>query len=875
MTGQAELPRIWAEGWTPSGPLADDLQIEAESARIELFRTVLQRHPAWAPAVRAAWDEAMEQTGASVMDGVQWHTFSEVVLEALMARSLQMRQQAEEVVGMQFEVIPRRETKHHWARRAERMRIEVALALRRVAWYNAITPAQRLEWHRLMWRTRHTDAEFKRYFSEGTPTPDGTPFGGKGFRSTWQEAIVAAASALELATEADDEAQPTNPAPTEVPQGDIIAPMIRDVGLALAMGSSVTSVLAAQMGKAGSPMDGGIEGAGGRDLHVGAWHQGVLPPTAPLPIASATTVGVALAAKRLDLPRFQLACIGEGGSSHGEWWEALNLAGVRGLPIAMVLQNNQIALDTVPVHQSAVELWGDKADAVGIPAWTIDGTDPAAIFASVATARELAMDGGGATLIHIEAMRGCGHAHHHDDLYLGAASGNPPGYVDRDLLAYWADKDPIPAHSALLQGIGIPLADIEAIEAEEAERVQVAVAAVDAMPWADPATLTQGVLSFHDAPTQADQFARRQAAADAVPDGPLRPGEDGLEFSTNRASWTYQRAIQRAMQAIAERYGDRTMFFGEDMEIAGAFGLNLALVNGGFKHLLVDAPLSESAIIHAATGAAIGGMRPMAEIQFGGFLACALNPLLNNAAQLRWRWGAPVPLTVRVPYGGRTRGGPFHARSIEAWLMNDPGLVVLAPSTPQDAFDLLVEAAALDDPVVFLEHIGLYGLRGSVTNWGDSINQLVSTDGVREAVTSGDLPHRVGKAAVVRGGRDATLVTWGAMVHVARHAAATLAKAGIELEIVDLRTLAPFDVATCVQSVQRTGRFAVLQEAAWSGGWGQTVSNRVLEETFWGLEAAPVVIGSLDTPTPFAPPLEDAWLPTPELVVEHITALMQ
>ena len=152
---------------------------------------------------------------------------------------------------------------------------------------------------------------------------------------------------------------------------------------------------------------------------------------------------------------------------------------------------------------------------------------------------------------------------------------------------------------------------------------------------------------------------------------------------------------------------------------------------------------------------------------------------------------------------------------IESWFLNDPGLVMVFPSTPQDAYDLLVEAHALDDPVIYLEHIGLYGLRGGVTGWGESINQVVDRESVHERLARGE--SSIGSARVVRGGRDLTIVTWGAMVHVALKAAASAAKRGVEVEVVDLRTISPFDARTCVDSVMRTGRLLVLQEAQWTG----------------------------------------------------------
>ena len=187
----------------------------------------------------------------------------------------------------------------------------------------------------------------------------------------------------------------------------------------------------------------------------------------------------------------------------------------------------------------------------------------------------------------------------------------------------------------------------------------------------------------------------------------------------------------------------------------------------------------------------------------------------------------------------------------------------------------MIEGAALPDPVIFLEHIGMYGLRGGLTGWGDSINQDVDIETVNQRIDSNKDLVEIGRAKTIRGGRDVTIVTWGAMVHIARHAAEMVAREGIETEIVDLRTLLPFDAETCVKSVQRTGRMMVLQESQWSGGFGQTVSSRILEEAFWALESPPVVVGALDTPVPFSPPLEDHTIPDVNLVAEHLRLLMK
>jgi len=648
---------------------------------------------------------------------------------------------------------------------------------------------------------------------------------------------------------------------------DIVAPMIRDMGLALAMGQTPIEVLSAQLGKSGSYMDGGVEGNGGRDLHIGNWEKGILPPTAPLPIASATTTGVALAAKRLGVKRFHLAPVGEGCSSSGEFWEAMNFAGVRGLPICFMIQNNQIALDTVNSAQSGAETFGDKGHAMGIPAWTIDGADPAMFYASSAVAREFAMAGCGATLIHVETMRGCGHAHHHDDLYLGAASGNPPGYVDRELLRYWSEKDPLPNHRELLIKLGVGEQRLNRILEEEEENVSAARKELEKMDWPEGNSVVRGVTSFFDATSHEHQLIRIDREGE-YPEAILKPGEHAIEFSDAPNSWTFSRAIQNAMASLAEQFGEQMIFMGEDMEVAGAFGMNLGLKAKGHQSKLLDMPLSEAIIIHSATGAALGGMRPLAEIQFGGFASLAMNPLVNNAAQLRWRWGAEVPLTVRIPLGAKTRSGPFHANMIESWLTNDPGLVIVSPSNPQDAYDLLIESHHLPDPVVYLEHIGLYGLRGGLTGWGGSINQVVDTTSVQNRLEREE--NSIGEARVVRGGKDLTIVTWGAMVHVALDAAKEIARRGIEVEVIDLRTLVPFDSETCINSVLRTGRLIVLQESQWTGGYGHTVSSRIVEESFWRMETPPIVIGALDTPVPFSPTLEDHTIPSVGVVTRHI-----
>ena len=852
---QSLLPKIWGSGWKPELPLKFPYRVPADDVRNELLGFIAERHDGHLDVVSGCWDNLKMPNH---LDGDDFHELSEMLVSELEVTL------ADRLLGPNLsslgktEIIPRRSGEVFLERRMERFLVDVKICLRRIAHYHSITVEDRLQWQRWMIRTRLVDEQLKDLFASGLPTPDGGTFGGKGFRSTWQEGVAACASAMIRAIDLPE---------GERQNADVVAPMIRDMGLALAMGQTPIEVLAAQMGKAESYMDGGIEGGGGRDLHIGNWDKRVLPPTAPLPIASATTTGVALAAKQLGVNRFHLAPVGEGCSSSGEFWEAMNFAGVRGLPICFMIQNNQIALDTFNSAQSGAETYGDKGHAMGIPSWTIDGSDPGMFYASSAVAREFAIAGCGATLIHVETMRGCGHAHHHDDLYLGSSSGNPPGYVDRDLLRYWSEKDPLPNHRELLIKSGVGEQMLNRILKEEEEVIDRARSELEEMEWPEGNSVVRGVTSLFDATSHEQQINRIDREGE-VPEAILRSGEYGIKFSDAPNSWTFSRSIQNAMATLAEQFGEKMLFMGEDMEVAGAFGMNLGLRAKGHQQKLLDMPLSEAIIIHSATGAALGGMRPLAEIQFGGFASLAMNPLVNNAAQLRWRWGAEVPMTVRIPLGAKTRSGPFHANMIESWLTNDPGLVIVFPSNPQDAYDLLIESHHLPDPVVYLEHIGLYGLGGGMTGWGKSINQIVDTNSVDQRLESGNIS--IGSARIVRGGEDITIVTWGAMVHVALDAAREASKKGTEVEVVDLRTLVPFDSETCINSVLRTGRLIVLQESQWTGGFGHTVSSRIVEESFWRMESPPIVIGALDTPVPFSPTLEDHTIPSVGVVVRHI-----
>jgi 2-oxoisovalerate dehydrogenase E1 component beta subunit len=319
---------------------------------------------------------------------------------------------------------------------------------------------------------------------------------------------------------------------------------------------------------------------------------------------------------------------------------------------------------------------------------------------------------------------------------------------------------------------------------------------------------------------------------------------------------TYLEAIRDAMTEEMAR-DERVFVLGEDVgAYGGAFKATEGLLGRFGAERVIDTPVSETAIIGAAIGAAYSGLRPIAEMQFIDFIACCFNIVTNFAAKSRYRWGAGVPMVVRGPCGGGVGGGPFHSGNPEAYFAHTAGLKIVEPSTPRDAKGLLKAAIRDDDPVLFLEHKYLYRR-------------------LKEEVPQDDYIVPIGKAIVRREGSDATVVTFGAMVHVALEAATRLEEDGIDIEVLDLRTLAPLDRGAVLESVARTSRALVLHEASRTGGIGGEIAATIAEEGFEYLDAPVTRLASLDTPVPYSPPLEHAFMPDADKVIDAIRKLVR
>jgi 2-oxoisovalerate dehydrogenase E1 component beta subunit len=319
---------------------------------------------------------------------------------------------------------------------------------------------------------------------------------------------------------------------------------------------------------------------------------------------------------------------------------------------------------------------------------------------------------------------------------------------------------------------------------------------------------------------------------------------------------TYLEAIRQALFDEMAR-DERVFVLGEDIgEYGGAFKVTEGLLEKFGESRVIDTPISEQAIVGSAIGASYLGMRPVAEIQFIDFIACCFDMLTNYAATSRYRNGAGVPIVVRGPCGGGVSGGPFHSLNPEAYFLNTPGLKMVEPSTAYDAKGLLKAAIRDDDPVLYFEHKFLYRR-------------------VKDEVPDDDFIVPIGKAAVRREGTDLTIVTFGAMVHTAMEAAARLQQDGVSAEVIDLRTLAPLDREAILGSVSKTSRALLLYEARRTGGIGGELAAIIAEEAFEYLDAPITRVASADTPVPYSPPLEAAFLPSVDRVVEAARRLVQ
>ena len=582
---------------------------------------------------------------------------------------------------------------------------------------------------------------------------------------------------------------------------DIITSTHRGHGHCLAKGLAPRGMFAELMAR-----DAGTNRGRGGSMHIADPNLGIFGANgivaAGLPIA----VGAATASQLRADGAVAVAFFGDGAAAQGAFHEAVNLAAVWRVPVIFFCENNGYAEFSPAETQHAASL-EQRAAGYGIEYVAVDGNDVVAT-ASLMTGVVAAVRGGGGPVL-VEATTYRWHGHY---------EGDPERYRTADEVSGWRDRDPLRVHKRRLRDAGVAKAVIRALEAEVDAELDGAVEAARALDGPEVGTL-------HD-------FVVRPRPSR---DEPPPPDTDAPVFRT-------MDAIRSALEVELET-DDRVFVAGIDVGAGGnVFGLTRGL-HDRFPDRVRDTPISETAVMGLGVGAAMAGMRPVVEIMYLDFVGVCLDQLLNQAAKLPFMTGgaAEMALTVRTQFGAGRSSGSQHSQSLEALLAHIPGLTVVMPSTPADTYGLLRAAIQDPNPVIMIENRLLYGMKGPQP----------STDFV--------LP--IGRAAVVRPGTDVTLVSVSRMVHEAVAAADEVAADGISVEVIDLRTVAPLDTATILESVHKTSRLLIAHEAVVPFGIGAEIAATVAREGFWDLDAPIERIGAAATPPPYAPDLEHAWLP--------------
>ena len=588
---------------------------------------------------------------------------------------------------------------------------------------------------------------------------------------------------------------------------DFIVSHHRGHGHCIAKGADLTRMMAELMGRD----TGYCRGLGG-SMHIAALDRGILGANGIVGAGIGLGTGAALSARVRGSGQVCVVFFGDGAANEGIFHEALNMAGLWRLPVVYLCENNGYGLSTSMAQSTAVDRLSRRAAGYGFPGETIDGNDVFAVEEAVARAVARARAGEGPTLIEALTYRWGDHS----------MRATLPRYRQEAEEERWrGEPDPVARIGRRLAERQVREPDLAAMRARADAEVEASYEAAQDAPEPVAATLAAAVLAPH----------------------PELPPEPGPEAAAGRVI-AYVDAIREALDGEMAR-DPSVICLGEDVgRIGGIFGCTRGLIDKHGEARLIDTPISENAIGNVAVGAAITGLRPIAEVQIFDFVTHMMDAIVNQAAKFRTMLGGvpTVPLVIRGPQGGGIRLGAQHSQSLEAWFCHVPGLIVAAPSSPYDAKGLLTAAIRDDNPVIFIEHKLLY---------------VQSRGPVPEA------PYAIpfGKAAIKRPGRDATVVATMAMVAPALAAARELAREGIEVEVIDPRTLRPLDTETILESVRRTSRLVVAQEGWTQWGFGAEVSALVMEEAFDWLDAPVERVGMAGVPMPYNDTLERGVIP--------------
>lgn len=550
-----------------------------------------------------------------------------------------------------------------------------------------------------------------------------------------------------------------------------------------------------------------------RSFHFGSHEHRVVGMISHLGPQLAVADGIALASKLSGEKKVTLVFSGDGGTSEGDFHEAVNVAAVWRLPVIFLVENNGYGLSTPNSEQFCCGSVADKGIGYGVEAVRIDGNNLLEVYTTIRNLAEDLRNNPRPYLVEAMTFRMRGHEE---------ASGTK--YVPAELLTEWAAKDPIFHYERFMLKKGFLRDDeVEAIRAEIREEIDQAWKALKAEPKPDG-----------DAREELDDVF---APFDFQATEPASGGKSSRRFVD---------ALSDALAQSMERH-DRLILMGQDIaEYGGVFKVTEGFVERFGKDRVRNTPLCESAILGAALGLSIKGYKAMVEMQFADFVSSGFNQIVNNLAKSHYRWGQNADVVVRMPCGAGVGAGPFHSQTNEAWFFTIPGLKIMYPSSPYDAKGLLNAALEDPNPVIFFEHKYLYR-------------------SVSEEIPDAYYTIEPGKARLVREGDDLSIITFGLPV---QWAAELIDETGVSADLIDLRTLVPMDKETIERSIRKTGKALIVNEDTLTGSVSGEIAAWIAEYLFKYLDAPVTRVGSLDTPVPFSRVLEDNFLPKERLRVK-------
>lgn len=584
-------------------------------------------------------------------------------------------------------------------------------------------------------------------------------------------------------------------------EDEYICPLHRNVGVFTTRDCDLQQLFEQFQGK-----QNGFSQGRERSFHFGTNEHHIVGMISHLGPQLCVGDGIALASKLKKEKKITVAFTGDGGTSEGDFHEACNIAAVWDLPVIILIENNGYGLSTPTNEQFRCKQLADRAIGYGMKGLTIDGNNILEVYHTITKLAEEMRENPHPVLLECMTFRMRGHEE---------ASGVK--YVPKELFDIWEKKDPVMNYENWLIDSGIISPDYPNMLREDMDaEVRAAFDAADKQPEVSPNTVKE----------ESEIYA------------PFQPSTSNNAFgpsSTKRLVDAVSDGLKQSMQ----KYDDLVIMGQDVAEYGGVFKITDGFVTEFGKDRVRNTPICESGVLSAALGLSVKGIKSVVEMQFADFVSTGFNPIVNNLAKSYWRWGQNADVVVRMPTGAGVGAGPFHSQSNEAWFCHVPGLKVVYPSNPADAKGLLCAAIEDPNPVMYFEHKFLYR-------------------SVEGEVSDAYYTTPIGKAALAAEGDEVSIITYGLGVHWALEA---VKESGISADILDLRTLLPYDKEAIEATVRKTGKAIILHEDTLIGGIGGEIAAYISEHLFSSLDAPVMRIASLDTPVPFALSLERNFLP--------------